>query len=73
MATLDAIEQAARSNSETMIVNKFHDRAYNRARWTLVSYVLHDCTGSAIYSPLHQTVIAMTEVALNAINLEFHE
>ncbi|CAJ1932140.1 unnamed protein product [Sphenostylis stenocarpa] len=64
---------ATRSNPETVIVNKFHDRAYNRARYTLVSYVLHDCTGSAVYSPLHQTVIAMAEAAFNTINLESHD
>jgi len=51
----------------------FHDRSYNRARYDLVSYVLHDCTGNPIYSPLHQTVIAMAEATFNAINLEFHE
>lgn len=73
IATLDAIERAARQNPETVIVNKFEDRAYNRVRYTLVSYVLHDCTGSAIYSPLQQTVVAMAETAFNAINLESHE
>ncbi|PNY05165.1 formimidoyltransferase-cyclodeaminase-like protein [Trifolium pratense] len=73
IATLDAIERAARSNLETVIVNKFHDRTYNRARYNLVSYVLHDCTGNAIYSPLQQTVVAMAEAAFNAINLEFHD
>ncbi|WJX73987.1 hypothetical protein P8452_57705 [Trifolium repens] len=73
IATLDAIERAARSNPETVIVNKFHDRTYNRARYNLVSYVLHDCTGNAIYSPLQQTVVAMAEAAFNAINLEFHD
>ncbi|BAT98926.1 hypothetical protein LR48_Vigan06g135900 [Vigna angularis] len=72
-ATLDVIERAARSNPETVIVNKFLDGAYNRARYTLVSYVLHDCNGSVVYSPLHQTVIAMAEAAFNAINLEFHD
>ncbi|KAG5068396.1 hypothetical protein JHK85_000773 [Glycine max] len=72
-ATLNAIERAARSNPETVIVNMFHDRAYNRARYDLVSYVLHDCTGNPIYSPLHQTVIAMAEATFNAVNLEFHE
>ncbi|KAF1882560.1 hypothetical protein Lal_00002738 [Lupinus albus] len=73
IATLDAIERAARLNPESVIVNKFHDRAYNRARYTLVSYVLHDCTGNAIYSPLQQTVVAMAEAAFNAINLELHD
>lgn len=73
ITTLDAIERAARSNTETVVVNKFHDRAYNRARYDLVSYVLHDSRGNAIYSPLHQTVVAMAEAAFNAINLESHE
>ncbi|KAL2347619.1 hypothetical protein Fmac_001619 [Flemingia macrophylla] len=72
-ASLEAIEGAARMNPETVMVNKFHDRAYNRGRYDLVSYVLHDCTGSAIYSPLQQTVVAMAEAAFTAINLEFHE
>ncbi|KAK9997182.1 hypothetical protein SO802_021868 [Lithocarpus litseifolius] len=69
---LDAIEQAARLNPETVIVNKFEDRAYNRVRYTLVSYVVQDTTGSAIYSPLQQAVLAMVEAAFGAINLELH-
>lgn len=73
IGTLEAIEGAARQNPETAIVNKFEDRAYNRVRYTLVSYVMHDCTGSAVYSPLHQTVIDMAEAAYNAINLESHD
>ncbi|KAJ7948264.1 formimidoyltransferase-cyclodeaminase-like [Quillaja saponaria] len=71
-AAIEAIERAARLDSETIIVNKFEDRAYNRARFTLVSYVMHDCTGNAIYSPLHQTVLNMAEAAFGAINLEMH-
>ncbi|KAF7805897.1 glutamate formimidoyltransferase-like [Senna tora] len=73
VAALDAIERAARQNPESVIVCKFDDRAYNRARYTLVSYLVHDCTGNAIYSPLQQTVVAMAEAAFNAINLELHE
>ncbi|KAL4292993.1 hypothetical protein AHAS_Ahas18G0083600 [Arachis hypogaea] len=73
LATLDAIERVARLNPETIIVKKFPDLPYNRTRYTLVSYVLHDCTGNAIYSPLHQSVVAMAEVAFNAINLELHD
>lgn len=38
-----------------------------------MSYVLHDCTGNAIYSPLQQTVVAMAEAAFNSINLEVHD
>ncbi|XVE66239.1 hypothetical protein DITRI_Ditri08aG0064500 [Diplodiscus trichospermus] len=71
-AALDAIERAARLDPETVIVNKFEDWAYNRTRYTLVSYVIHDSTGSAIYSPLQQTVLAMVEAAYGAINLELH-
>ncbi|XWS68591.1 hypothetical protein CRYUN_Cryun04dG0103700 [Craigia yunnanensis] len=69
---LDAIERAARLDPETVTVNKFEDRAYNRTRYTLVSYVVHDSTGSAIYSPLQQTVLAMVEAAYGSINLELH-
>ncbi|XP_030546288.1 formimidoyltransferase-cyclodeaminase-like [Rhodamnia argentea] len=69
---LDSIERAARLDPETIIVNKFEDRAYNRVRYTLVSYVVHDCTGQAVYSPLQQTVMAMAEAAFEAINLELH-
>lgn len=69
---LDSIERAARLDPETIVVNKFEDRAYNRIRYTLVSYVVHDCTGQAVYSPLQQTVIAMAEAAFEAINLELH-
>ncbi|MBA0711802.1 hypothetical protein Golax_010949 [Gossypium laxum] len=71
-APLDAIERAARLDPETVIVNKFEDRAYNRTRFTLVSYVIRDNTGSAIYSPLQQTVLAMVEAAYGTINLEQH-
>lgn len=71
-AALDAIERAGRLDPETVIVNKFEDRAYNRVRYTLVSYVVLDVTGSAIYSPLQQTVLAMAEAAFGAINLETH-
>ncbi|KAK7848490.1 hypothetical protein CFP56_004863 [Quercus suber] len=35
-AALDAIELTARLNPETIIVSKFEDQAYNRARYTLV-------------------------------------
>ncbi|KAK4255458.1 hypothetical protein QN277_008459 [Acacia crassicarpa] len=72
-ATLDAIEQAASATPETVIITKCDDRAYNRTRYTLVSYVLHDCTGNSIYSPLQQTVVAMAEAAFNLINLESHD
>ena len=71
-AALDSIERAARIDPETVIVNKFDDRYYNRTRYTLVSYVAHDSTGCAIYSPLQQTLLAMVEAAYNAINLELH-
>ena len=53
-------------------MNKFEDRAYNRVRFTLVSYVVVDNTGNPIYSPLHQTVLAMVEAAYASINLELH-
>lgn len=69
---LDSIERAARFNPETVIVNKFEDRVYNRTRFTLVSDVVLDSTGSAIYSPLHQCVLAMVEAAYGSINLELH-
>lgn len=71
-AALDSIERAARLDPETVVVNKFEDRAYNRIRYTLVSYVVLDTTGNAIYSPLQQTVLAMAEAAYGAINLESH-
>ncbi|KAG6722485.1 hypothetical protein I3842_03G163200 [Carya illinoinensis] len=71
-AALDAIERAGRLDPETVIVNKFPDRAYNRVRYTLVSYVMHDITGSAIYSPLQQTILAMAEAAFGTIDLETH-
>ncbi|KAJ4976011.1 hypothetical protein NE237_001117 [Protea cynaroides] len=71
-AAMESVERAGRINLETVIVNKFEDRAYNRVRYTIVSYVAHDSTGNAIYSPLQQTVIAMVEAAYEAINLELH-
>ncbi|CAN1844290.1 Glutamate formimidoyltransferase [Linum perenne] len=72
-AILEAIETAARRFPETVIVSKFPDRAYNRIRYTMVSYVVPlDSTGSAIYSPLRQTVLAMAEAAYGAISLDQH-
>lgn len=69
---LDSIERAARLDGETVIVNKFQDRAYNRIGYTLVSYIVHDSTGNIIYSPLQQTLLSMVEAAYEAINLELH-
>ncbi|CAM8992522.1 unnamed protein product [Rhodiola kirilowii] len=69
---LNLIEQAAGLEREAVIVNKFEDRAYNRARYTLVAYITHDVTGTPIYSPLHQTILRMVEAAYGAINLENH-
>ena len=67
---LDSIERAARLDGETVIVNKFEDRAYNRIRYTLVSYIVHDSTGNIIYSPLQRSLQSMVEAAYEAINLE---
>ncbi|KAL3848892.1 hypothetical protein ACJIZ3_010774 [Penstemon smallii] len=69
---LDSIERAAKQDPETIIVNKFKDHDYNRAGYTLVSYVVHDSIGCPIYTPLHQTVLAMAGAAYEAINLESH-
>lgn len=69
---LEPIERAAKLDQETVIINKFQDRDYNRVNYTLVSYVIHDSTGCPIYSPLHQTVVAMVSAAYDAINLEQH-
>ncbi|KAI3951644.1 hypothetical protein MKW92_020349 [Papaver armeniacum] len=73
LAALDSIERAAALHRETVIMDKFEDRVYNRVRYTLVSYVIYDSsTDSPIYSPLQQTVLAMVEAAYQAINLEHH-
>lgn len=69
---LDSIARAAKLDPETVIVNKFSDRDYNRVCYTLVSYVAYDATGCPIYSPLQQTVLAMAEAAYAAINFELH-
>ncbi|XP_047335134.1 formimidoyltransferase-cyclodeaminase-like [Impatiens glandulifera] len=71
-AALDVIEQASKLDPEAVVVNKFEDRAYNRSRYTLVSYVVHDSTGCPTYSPLQQAVLAMTGASFGAINLENH-
>lgn len=72
LTALDSIERASSLDGETFIVNKFEDRAYNRIRYTLVSYVVHDSTGNIIYSPLQRTLVSMVEAAYETINLEFH-
>ena len=69
---LDSIERAGRLDGETVIVNKFQDRAYNRIGYTLVSYIVHDSTRNIIYSPLQQSLQSMPEAAYEAINLELH-
>ncbi|OVA13901.1 Formiminotransferase [Macleaya cordata] len=72
-AALEYIERAAAVlDGETVIMKKFQDRAYNRIKYSLVSYVVHDSTGSPIYSPMQQTVLAMVEAAYETINLELH-
>lgn len=71
-AAMDVIEGAARRDPETVIVNKFKDDHYNRVRYNLVSYVVHDASGRPIYTPLQQSVIAMAEAAYGAINLNSH-
>ncbi|KAL8511062.1 hypothetical protein ACS0TY_017762 [Phlomoides rotata] len=71
-AALDLIEQAVSRDPETVIVNKFKDDNYNRVRYNLVSYVVHDTLGSPIYTPLLQSLVAMAEAAYGAINLESH-
>ncbi|XP_042490631.1 formimidoyltransferase-cyclodeaminase-like isoform X2 [Macadamia integrifolia] len=69
---METVERAGGLDPETVIIKKFEDRDYNRVRYTLVSYVAHDTTGNAVYSPLQQTVIAMVEAAYESINLELH-
>ncbi|XP_077243272.1 formiminotransferase cyclodeaminase-like protein isoform X2 [Tasmannia lanceolata] len=69
---LDSIEQAANLNRETVIINKFKDSAYNRVRYTLVSYVVHGNGNGETYSPLQEAVLAMVEAAYGSINLELH-
>ncbi|WCJ30652.1 transferases folic acid binding [Euphorbia peplus] len=73
-AALESIETAARTgiNMQTVIVNKFPDRAYNRIRYTIVSHVVVDSEGNQIYSPLLHTLLAMVEAAYETINLESH-
>lgn len=67
---LDSIERAAKLNPEIVIVNKFPDGIYNRTNFTLVSYIVHDSTGSPIYSPLLQTVVDMAQAAYQDVDLE---
>ena len=67
-----------------MLLNKLQGLTQKLSSWTnlrteyvqytLVSYayVVQDITGSAIYSPLQQAVLAMVEAAFGAINLELH-
>ncbi|XP_073005367.1 formiminotransferase cyclodeaminase-like protein [Typha latifolia] len=71
-SALEAIERASRIDPEAVIVNKFQDRAYNRVRYTLVSYVVHDVSAGITYSPMRQTLLSMVEAAFAAINLETH-
>lgn len=71
-SALDTIEQAAKIDPEAAIVNKFEDRNYNRVRYTLVSYVVHNTVAGITYSPVRQTLLAMVEAAYTAIDLEMH-
>ncbi|XP_038981680.1 glutamate formimidoyltransferase-like isoform X2 [Phoenix dactylifera] len=71
-SALDMIEQASKIDPEAAIVNKFQDRNYNRVRYTLVSYVVHDAVAGITFSPMRRTLLAMVEAAYAAINLEMH-
>ncbi|XP_010905201.1 formiminotransferase cyclodeaminase-like protein [Elaeis guineensis] len=71
-SALDMIEQAAKIDPEAAIVNKFQDRNYNRVRYTLVSYLVHNSVTGITYTPVRQTLLAMVEAAYTAINLEMH-
>ncbi|ONK75919.1 uncharacterized protein A4U43_C03F21950 [Asparagus officinalis] len=69
---LESIERAARLDRDAVIVNKFEDRAYNRVRYTLVSYIVHHNATDMLYSPIRQTVQTMAEAAFAAVDLETH-
>lgn len=71
-SALESIERAAKRHQETVIVNKFGDGAYNRIRYTLVSYIVHDSSTGMTYSPLQAAIFAMVEAAFEAINLEMY-
>ncbi|XP_062215260.1 uncharacterized protein LOC133915892 [Phragmites australis] len=68
---IDAIDRAARSDPQVVVISKFEDCLYNRVRYTLVSYVANDSsTGEVIYSPIRKVLLAMIEAAFSTINLE---
>lgn len=71
-SAIEAIERAARLDPEAAMVNKFEDRAYNRVRYTLVSYVIRDSINCTAYSPMRVTLRTMVEAAYATINLEMH-
>ncbi|KAK4770193.1 hypothetical protein SAY87_030725 [Trapa incisa] len=52
---LDSIERAARLEPDAVIAKMFPDRAYNRVRYTLVSYVVHDSMPIFLYGAAHPT------------------
>ncbi|XP_062106262.1 uncharacterized protein LOC133817698 isoform X2 [Humulus lupulus] len=74
-SALEAIEEAGRRwrEAEAVIVNKLEDKAYNRVRYTIVSYCdIDGHNNNSSSSPLQQMVMAMVEAAFETINLENH-
>ncbi|TKV92727.1 hypothetical protein SEVIR_9G178900v4 [Setaria viridis] len=69
---IDAIDLAAKTDPQVAVLSKFEDCLYNRVRYTLVSYIIDDSSAEVIYSPIRKVLLAMTEAAFSAINLELH-
>ncbi|OEL20789.1 hypothetical protein BAE44_0018194 [Dichanthelium oligosanthes] len=70
---IDAIDLAANTDPQVVVLSKFEDCLYNRVRYTLVSYIIDDSsTAEVIYSPIRNVLLAMMEAAFSAINLKLH-
>ncbi|XP_031474235.1 uncharacterized protein LOC116246478 isoform X2 [Nymphaea colorata] len=68
-AALEAIERAAGHHPQATITKKFPDYAYNRTRYTIVSYLIEEDEARVVDSPLRQALFAMAEEAYKTIEL----
>ncbi|TVU46326.1 hypothetical protein EJB05_05852 [Eragrostis curvula] len=70
---IDAIDSAARTDPQVVVLTKFEDCIYNRVRYTLVSYIDNDSsTDEVIYSPIRKVLLRMMEAAFSNIKLKSH-
>lgn len=69
---VDKISRICREDPEVVLIKIFGDKYYKRVRYTLVSYIISDCSTGEVFSPIREVLFAMIKTAFSAINLEKH-